>query len=357
MPDPVNLLEYELLARTTVARPAFDYFASGAGCEVTVRENRSAFDDLRLRPRVLIPVGQRDQSITLFDRQLPSPILVAPMAFQRIVHPEGEVATARGSAAAGALFVASSMASASLEEIAIASSATKWFQLYVFQDRGLTRALVERAEAAGYEAIQVTADLPVTGRREADIRNCFTIPEHVAPGNLQGGIGGGMTADGTPIGPVPYSKYLFDPNLSWADLGWFRSITRLPILVKGIVRGDDADRAMSYGASGIVVSNHGGRQLDTAVPTIHALPEVVDAVAGRGIVIIDGGVRRGIDIIKAIALGANAVQVGRPAIWGLATGGEAGVARVLTLLRDELDNAMALCGCPTIGHITRDLVA
>jgi 4-hydroxymandelate oxidase len=357
MPDPVNLLEYEALARATVPKPAFDYFASGAGCEITTRENRSAFDDLRLRPRVLIPVGKRDQSITLFGRTLPSPILVAPMAFQKVAHPDGEPATARGCAAAGVLFVASTMASVSLEEIAAATSAPKWFQLYVFQDRGITRALVERAEAAGYEAIQVTADLPVTGRREADIRNCFLLPEKVTPRNLEAAIGGCLTPDGSPNDAVPYSRYLFDPNLSWADIAWLRSITKLPVLVKGILRGDDADRAMSHGAAGIVVSNHGGRQLDTVVPTIRALPEVVDAVAGRGVVVIDSGIRRGIDIVKAIALGANAVQVGRPAIWGLATGGEAGVARVLKLLREELDNVLALCGFPTIGHISRDLVA
>ena len=357
MSDPVNLLEYEELARATIPRPAFDYFASGAGCEVTVRENRSAFDALRLRPRVLVPVGERDQSITLFGSRLSSPILVAPMAFQKVAHPDGEPATARGCAAAGVLFVASTMATVSLEEIAVSTSATKWFQLYVFKDRGVTRALVERAEAAGYKAIQVTADLPVTGRREADIRNSFAVPEGLTPRNIESAGDGCLTPDGEPLGPVLYTRYQFDPNLSWADIGWLRSITRLPVLVKGIVRGDDADRAISHGAAGIVVSNHGGRQLDTVVPTIRALPEVVEAVDGRGVVIIDGGVRRGIDIIKAIALGADAVQVGRPAIWGLATGGEAGVARVLTLLREELDNAMALCGCPTVGHITRDLVA
>jgi 4-hydroxymandelate oxidase len=357
MPDPVSLLEYEAGAREVLPRPAFDYFAAGAGCEVTVRENRSAFDALRLRPRVLVPVGKRDQSITLFGRTLPSPILVAPMAFQKIAHPDGEPGTARGAAAAGALFVASTMATVSLEEIAAASSAPKWFQLYVFQDRGVTRALVERAEAAGYEALQVTADLPVTGRREADIRNCFAIPEGLTPKNLETAPGGCLTPGGAPSGPVLYTRYLFDPNLSWRDIEWLGTITKLPVLVKGILRGDDADRAISHGAAGIVVSNHGGRQLDTVVPTVRSLPEIVDAVAGRGVVLIDGGVRRGIDIIKALALGANAVQVGRPAIWGLALGGEAGVARVLTLLRDELDNAMALCGCPTIGHITRDLVA
>jgi 4-hydroxymandelate oxidase len=357
MTEPVSLLEYEARAREVLPRAAFDYFASGAGCEVTVRENRSAFDALRLRPRVLVPVGTRDQSITLFGRRLPSPVVVAPMAFQKLAHPDGELATARACATAGAVLVASTVATVGLEEIAAASPTPKWFQLYVFKDRGVTRSLVERAEAAGYEAIQVTADVPVMGRREADVRNCFSLPEGLTVKNLEAAGHGCLASDGVESGPALYTRYLFDADLSWRDIEWLRSITKLPVLVKGVLRGDDADRAISHGAAGVVVSNHGGRQLDTVVPTIRALPEVVDAVAGRGVVSVDGGIRRGIDIIKALALGANAVQVGRPVIWGLAVGGEGGARHVLTLLRDELDNAMALCGCPTIEHVTRDLIA
>jgi 4-hydroxymandelate oxidase len=272
-------------------------------------------------------------------------------------HPEGEPATARASASAGAVFVASTVATTSLEDIAAAGPAPKWFQLYMFKDRGVTRSLVERAEAAGYEAIQVTADVPVMGRREADVRNCFSLPEGLTVKNLEHAGHGCMTSDGVDSGPALYTRYLFDPDLSWRDVEWLRSVAKLPVLVKGVLRGDDADRAVSHGAAGVVVSNHGGRQLDTVVPTIRALPEVVDAVAGRGVVLVDGGVRRGTDVLKALALGANAVQVGRPVLWGLAVGGEAGVARVLRLLRDELDNAMALCGCPTVADITRDLIA
>jgi 4-hydroxymandelate oxidase len=357
MPDPVSLIEYEALARQTLGGPAFDYFASGAGAEITVRENQEAFNAIRLRPRVLVRVGQRDQLVTLFGRQLPSPIFVAPMAFQKMAHPDGELATVRACAAAGAVFVASTVATVGLEEIAAATPAPKWFQLYVFKDRGVTRTLVERAEAAGYEAMQVTADLPVMGRREADVRNCFSLPEGLAVTNLESAGHGCLASDGTESGPALYSRYLFDPDLSWRDIEWLRSMTRLPVLVKGILRGDDADRAISHGASGVVVSNHGGRQLDTVVPTIQALPEVVEAVAGRGVVIVDGGIRRGIDVVKALALGANAVQIGRPVLWGLAVAGEEGVKRVLNLLREELDNAMALCGCPTIADITRDLIA
>jgi 4-hydroxymandelate oxidase len=357
MSDPVSLSDYEHRAREVLPRPAFDYFAAGAGAEITLRENREAFDALRLKPRVLVPVGMRDQSVTLLGRRLPSPILVAPMAFQKMAHPGGELATARACAAAGALFVASTMATVTLEEIAAANPAPKWFQLYVFKDRGVTRALVERAEAAGYGAIQVTADVAVMGRREADVRNRFTLPEGLTVKNLESAGHGACASDGSESGPALYTRYLFNPDLSWADIEWFRSMTRLPILVKGVLRGDDAARAIDHGAAGVVVSNHGGRQLDTSLPTIRALPEVVTAVGGRGVVILDGGVRRGTDIIKALALGANAVQVGRPVLWGLAVGGEAGVAHVLSLLREELDNSLALCGCPTIGHVTRDLVA
>jgi 4-hydroxymandelate oxidase len=304
-----------------------------------------------------VPVGSRDQSVSLLGRTYPSPILVAPMAFQKIAHPDGEPATARACAAAGAVFVASTVATVSLEEIAAATPAPKWFQLYVFKDRGMTRALVERAEAAGYVAVQMTVDLPVMGRREADIRNCFALPDGLSIKNLEGAGHGCLASDGVESGPALYTRYLFDPDLSWRDVEWLRSITKLPVLVKGVLRGDDADRAISHGAAGVVVSNHGGRQLDTVVPTVRALPEVVDAVGGRGLIVIDGGVRRGIDIVKALALGANAVQVGRPVLWGLAVGGEAGATRVLTLLREELDNAMALCGCPTVSDIRRDLIA
>lgn len=357
MTEPVSLLDYEALAREALPRSAFEYFAAGAGCQVTLRENRAAFDDLRLRPRVLVPVGTRDPSITLFGRRYPTPLVVAPMAFQKMAHPDGELASARAAATAGAVFVASTVATTSLEDIAAASAGPKWFQLYVFKDRGVTRSLVERAEAAGYEALQVTADVPVMGRREADVRNRFALPEGLTVKNLEAAGHGCMASDGAESGPSLYTRYLFDADLSWADVAWLRSVTRLPVLVKGVLRGDDAVRAIDHGAAGVVVSNHGGRQLDTSVPTIRVLPEVVDAVAGRGVVLVDGGVRRGIDVVKALALGANAVQVGRPVLWGLAVGGEDGARRVLTILREELDIALALCGCPTIGHITRDLVA
>jgi 4-hydroxymandelate oxidase len=337
MSHPISLSEFECRAREILSRSAFEYFASGAGAEITLRENRDAYDSLRLRPRVLVPVSERDMSIELFGQRLKSPLIVAPMAFQKMAHPDGELATARACAAAGATMVASTVATCSIEEIAVASDCPKLFQLYVFKDRGVTRSLVERAEAAGYSAIEMTADVPVMGRREAG-HGC-------------------MVSDGAESGPALYTRYLFDADLSWPIIEWLRSVTRLPIVIKGVLRGDDAVRAIDHGAAGVIVSNHGGRQLDTSLPTIRALPDVVEAVAGRCPVIVDGGIRKGIDIVKALALGASAVQIGRPILWGLAVDGEAGATRVLTLLREELDNAMALCGCPSIAHVTRDLVA
>jgi 4-hydroxymandelate oxidase len=356
MDQTITLADYERRAREVLERTRYEYFAAGAGTEITLRENRDAYDTFRLRPPVLKPVGKRDHAITLFGHATPSPILVAPMAFQKLAHPDGELATARACAAAGAIYVASTVATCSLEEIAAASSGPKWFQLYVFKDKGVTRSLVERAEAAGYHAIEMTADVPVMGRREADIRNHFSLPAGYVVKNLESAGHGCMDSDGKDSGPALYTRYLFDPDLSWKDVEWLRSITKLPIVVKGILRGDDGLKAVEHGAAGIVVSNHGGRQLDTVLPTIRALPEVVSAVAGRIPVLIDGGIRKGIDIVKALALGASAVQVGRPILWGLAVNGEAGVKHILTLLREELDNALALCGCPSIAHVTRDLV-
>jgi 4-hydroxymandelate oxidase len=357
MSESINLLDFECRAREVLLQPAYEYFAAGAGAQITVRENRDAYDSLRLRPHVLVPVGERDLSTMVLGQRLATPILVAPMAFQKLAHPDGELATARACATAGAMMVASTVATCSLEEIASATNAPKWFQLYVFKDRGVTRSLVERAEAAGYLAIELTADLPVMGRREADIRNHFALPEGLSVKNLESAGHGCLRSDGDSSGPALCTRILFDPDLSWKDVEWLRSITRLPILIKGILRGDEAIRAIEHGAAGVVVSNHGGRQLDTVLPTIRALPEVVSAIDGRGTVIVDGGIRKGIDIVKALALGANAVQVGRPILWGLAVGGESGAAQVLSILREELDNALALCGCPSIAHVTRDLIA
>jgi len=357
MGEPVNLLDFEDYAKQLLPRMVFDYFACGAGAGVTVQANRSDFDHLRLRPRALVGVGERDHSVTIFGERIPSPIAVAPMAFQRMAHLDGELATVRAMGEAGGLFVASTMATYSMEEIAAAATGPKWFQLYVFKDRELTKSLVERAAAAGYTAIEVTGDVPVMGLREADMRNGFFVPPEFSIRNVEAAGYGNLPPGDGEIGPALYTRCRFDADLNWKDIEWLCSLTKLPVLVKGILRGDDALKALEHGCRGVVVSNHGGRQLDTAISSIVALPEVVDAVAGRGEVILDGGIRRGTDIIKALALGARMVQVGRPVIWGLAHHGQAGALRVLTLLRQEFDNAMALCGCRNTAAITGDLIA
>jgi 4-hydroxymandelate oxidase len=353
----VSLADLEAAARERLPAMAYDYYAGGAHDEITLRENRSAYDRIALRPRVLVDVSKRDTSVSVLGHPLAAPVLVAPMALQRMAHPDGELATARAAAAAKSLMVVSTLATSTLEEVAAAAAAPRWFQLYIYQDRGATRALVERVEAAGYRALMLTVDTPFLGRRERDIRNGFSLPEGMVMANL---ISEGMEEmvrvhAGSSL--AAHTGMVLDPALGWRDIAWLRSVTRLPIVLKGILRGDDARRAVGEGVAAIVVSNHGGRQLDTAVASIRALPDVVAAVAGGAEVLVDGGVRRGTDILKALALGARAVCVGRPVLWGLAIDGEAGVVRVLEQLREELDLAMALAGCRTIAEITPDLLA
>jgi 4-hydroxymandelate oxidase len=329
----VTVDDYERAARKTLPREVYDYYAGGAGAEWTLRENRAAFDRWVLRPRVLVGVEERDTSTELLGSRVSVPVLVAPWAFQELAHREGEVATARAAARAGTIMVLSSTASHRVDEVARATNSPKWFQLYVHVDRGFTRDLLGRAHAAGFGAVMLTADVPFIGNRERDVRNQLDLPV----------LGRGQQLD-------------FDPAISWDDLGWIREVAPVPLLIKGILTAEDARLALEHGVEGIVVSNHGGRQLDGSPAALDALVEVVDAVAGRCPVLVDGGIRRGTDTLKALALGAGAVMVGRAAAWGLAAGGEDGVAQVLELLRQELDLAMALSGCRTVKEIDRGLI-
>lgn len=353
---PLNLFEYERIAAERLPAMAYDYFASGANDELTLRANRGAFERLRLRPRMLRDVSERDTSAVILGRTHQLPLLAAPMAFQRLAHPEGELALARATNALGVTMTLSTLSTVALEEVATATSTPAWFQLYAYRGRELTRALVERAETAGFEALVLTVDAPLLGQRERDGRNEFALPPGLAAANLEHPSMRALVAAPGESGLFRYFAEQIDPALTWADLAWLTSITRLPVLVKGVLRGDDAALAVEAGVRGVIVSNHGGRQLDGAIAAIDALPEVVASVAGRGAVLVDGGVRRGTDIVKAIALGANAVLLGRPLLWGLAVDGEAGARHVLELLRDELDLAMALCGARALQDLTRDLV-
>ena len=326
--------DYEPAARELLPPDVYDYYAGGAGDEWTLEENRRAFERWAIRPRMLTGAYPPDASRELLGTPLSCPVLIAPWAYQALAHPDGEPATARAAARVGTIMVVSTTALDRLEEVATASAFPKWWQLYVFTDREFTAEVLRRVYAAGYGAVCFTVDFPVGGLRHRDTRSGFVMPY-------------GTTE----------SELVFDPSISWRDLAWIRELAPLPLVVKGIMTGEDAKIALDHGVDGIVVSNHGGRQLDGVAAPISVVPEIVAAVEGRIPVLIDGGVRRGIDVFKALALGASAVLVGRPAVWGLTVAGEQGVVDVLTILRAELENAMALAGVRTVGEITPAFVA
>ena len=353
----LNLLEVEALARGILPASIFEYFAGGACDELTLAANLRSFEELALRYRVLVDVSRRDAGTRFLGTAVPAPVVVAPMAFQRLAHPDGELGTTRAAAALGVPMTASTFSTCSLEEIAAVPGAVLWFQLYVHQDRGITRDLVQRAAAAGYRALVLTVDVPEIGRRERDERNAFRLSADLRVANFLPHASAPLQGDDPGSHLARFITGMRDPSFSWKDLEWLRSLTELPLVLKGLVRADDARRAVEHGAAGIVVSNHGGRQLDTAIAGLRALPDIAEAIRDKALVLVDGGVRRGTDIIKALALGAHGVMVGRPVLWGLAVAGEAGARRVLELLCHELDLAMALSGTPRLAAITRDLLA
>jgi len=305
----------------------------------------------------LVDVADIDPHTTVLGHPLAMPVLTAPCAFNALAHPEGECAVARAAASAGIIQIVSTLSTQSLEEVAMAANGQRWFQLYCYRDRGVTRALVERAEAAGYTALCLTVDVPVAGQRERDIRNGFGLPAGMRCKNLTpvGLDQIELVADDSAL--QRYINELLDRHLTWESVAWLRSITRLQLLIKGILTGEDADLAIEHGVTGIIVSNHGGRQLDGVLSTCEVLPEVVETVAQRAEVLVDGGIRRGTDVLKALALGARAVLIGRPYLWGLAVEGEAGVRHVLELLHQEIVLAMALVGRPVVSAIDRTLLA
>jgi 4-hydroxymandelate oxidase len=356
--EPINIQEYEDLAFERLEPTALDYYRSGSGDEVTLRANRAAFERIRLRPRVLVDVSELSLETTALGTPVSMPIMVAPTAYHCLACAEGERDTARGAGAVRTLMAASTLATRTLEEIAEVATGPLWFQLYVYKDRRVSEALVRRAEEAGYRALALTVDTPRLGRRERDVRNGFGLPPHLHIANFADpSMRDVMPQMPGASGLEVVVQRLFDQSLTWDALAWLKSITALPIVVKGILTAEDALLAVEHGAAGIIVSNHGGRQLDGVLATIEALPEVVEAVAGRCEVYLDGGVRRGTDVLKALALGARGAFIGRPVLWGLAVDGAAGVERVLTLLRDELELAMTLAGRPTLASIDRSLVA
>lgn len=353
-PGLVNLADHEALARTRLDDQAWAYFSGGAADELTLRANRSAWDDLRLLPRVLQPLNGGHTRVELLGRTLAHPLLVAPVAYQRMAHVDGEIAMAHAAASQGAGLVLSTQASVSLESVAGAFGAYAergplWFQLYLQHDRGFTRELVQRAEAAGYEALVLTVDAPVNGARDRERRAGFKLPAGVSAVNLAQ-----LAAPAASTGDS-----LFDTlpahAPTWADVQWLQETTRLPVLLKGVLHPADARQAAALQVAALIVSNHGGRTLDTAPATAAVLPRIAAAVNGDLPLLVDGGIRRGTDVLKAVALGARAVLVGRPCVYGLANAGAIGVAHVLRLLRDELEIAMALCGCASLEQAGPDL--
>lgn len=351
----VRLDDFEAAARAILPTVVFDYIAGGAEDEAAVRGNREGLARLRFRFRVLAGADDPDLSNVVVGHRYTMPVHIAPAAIHRMCHPDGEAATYRAASEAGAGFVLSTMASLSMEEVAAAATGPRWFQLYMPGRRELGSALIERAEAAGYTAIMLTVDLPKTGRRERDVRNEWALPEGVRYANF-----GDWTVDDQVEGGDPFARdinSLIDPRLNWDDLDWLIGKTTLPVLLKGVVRADDARRALDAGVQGLVVSNHGGRQLDYSIATIDALPQVVEAVGGKIPVLVDGGFRRGTDVVKALCLGASGVLIGRPYLYALAVDGAEGVRTLLSLLREEIALSMTLLGVRSLSELSRDLLA
>jgi 4-hydroxymandelate oxidase len=349
------LADYERFARERLSEQAWAYLSGGAADELTLADNRAAFDRLRLRSRVLRDLSGGNTRLRLFGQDFDHPIFLAPVAYQQLAHPDGELASVLAAGAVRAGMLVSTQASIELETIAAAAQTPLWFQLYIQPDRDFTAALVRRAEAAGYQALVLTVDAPVSGVRNREQRAGFALPAGIEAVNLRG-----MRPLQASIEPPAGSLLLGGPLLAaaptWADLAWLRGLTRLPILLKGIMSGADAEQALAAGMDGLIVSNHGGRSLDGLPATIEALPEVAAAVQGRIPLLLDGGIRRGSDVLKALALGADAVLVGRPYVFGLAAAGAVGVAHVLQMLRGELEVAMALTGCRDLASIGAETI-
>ena len=330
MTAPVNVWDYERIAEERLDTNAFAYFVGGAGDEVTLRDNLAAFERRKLRPRVLVDVGSVSTGTTVLGTEIALPVLIAPLALQRMAHPDGEEATARAAATAGTIMCLSSAATCPPSQLI---DGTRWFQVYVWKERSITEAAIADAVEHGYSALVLTVDVPYIGRRERDIRVDFRVPEHLA---VQGDL---FAAN-------------FDATVSWRDLEWLSGYG-LPLVVKGLLTAEDAQLACEHGAAAVVVSNHGGRQLDGVPASLDVLEEIVDAVAGRAEVLLDGGVRRGTDVLKALALGARAVLIGRAMLWGLAAAGEEGVADVLRMFKDEVELGLALLGCASPADVSR----
>ena len=369
----VNIDDLRKRARRRLPRAIFDYVDGGAEDEATLRANRAGFRRYTFNPRVLVDVSERDQSTSVLGERLAAPLILAPTGFTGMLWPRGEILAARAAARKGLVYTLSTMSICSLEQVAEASPGPLWFQLYVWRDREVTRSLMERAKAAGYRVLVVTVDTPVLGQRERDIRNGLVVPPRITVNNLLdtarrvswlrglldnpritfGNFAGTEAAGQNPVSVAEYTTRQFSPAVSWADLDWFRSVWSGPMAIKGVMSVEDARLAVEHGVEAIVVSNHGGRQCDYLPGAVEVLPEIVDAVGDRAEVILDGGVRRGSDAVKAIALGARACMIGRAFNYGLAAGGQAGAEKAIDILQKEIDRCLALIGRPRLNDLDR----
>ncbi|KAJ0885208.1 putative (S)-2-hydroxy-acid oxidase [Helianthus annuus] len=350
--EPVNVKEYQELAKQALPKMYYDFFAGGSEDQHTLKQNVEAFQRITLRPRILVDVSKIDMSTTILGYKTSAPIMIAPTSLHKLAHPQGEILTAKAAAACNVIMGLSFSSTCTIEEVASSCNAVRFFQLYVYKRRDISALMVKRAEANGFKAILLTVDTPKMGHREADIKNKMIAPQLK---NFEGLMSTRVdNSEGSNL--EAFTSSSLDPSLSWKDIAWLKSITQLPILIKGVLTREDVIKAMEIGVEGIIVSNHGGRQLDYVPAAIDALEEVVLAVQGRIPVLFDGGIRRGTDVFKALALGAQAVMVGRPIVFGLAAKGEYGVKRVIEMLKDELELTMALSGCPTLNDITRNHV-
>lgn len=349
-----NALEYEKLAKEKLPKMVYDYYSSAAQDQWSLQENRNAFSRILFRPRILIDVSHIDTSSTVFGDNISMPIMIAPTAMQRMAHPQGECATSRAASSAGTIMTVSSWSTCSVEEVAATGEGIRFFQLYIMKDRNIAVQLAKKAESAGFKAIVLTADTPWLAKREADIKNKFSLPSHLSLKNFEGLDFGDQTKN--PGSFASLVSLQTDATFSWKDLQWLKTVTKLPILIKGVLTAEDAKVAVEAGAAGVIVSNHGARQLDYLPAPIMVLEEIVKAVQGRIPVFMDGGVRRGTDVFKALALGASGVFIGRPVLFSLAVDGEVGVKRMLEILLNEFRLTMALNGCRSLKEITRNHV-
>ncbi|EDW02066.1 peroxisomal (S)-2-hydroxy-acid oxidase GLO3 [Drosophila grimshawi] len=353
----VSVADFEQKANGQLEPNALDYYRSGAGEQVTLNLNRQAYKRLRLRPRCLRDVSKLDASCEILGEHLNWPLGIAPTAMQKLAHPDGEIGSARAAGKAGSIFILSTLSTTSLEDVAAAAPDTcKWFQLYIYRDRCLTEELVRRAERANFKALVLTVDTPINGDRRADARNHLSLPSHLTLANFKAECTQGFVSKCGGSGLNEYVACNYDPSISWQDVKWLQQLTHLPIVLKGILSAEDALLARDIGCAGLIVSNHGGRQLDTTPASIEVLPEIVAAVGKDMVVMMDGGIMQGIDIFKALALGAQTVFIGRPTLWGLAANGQRGVEQLLTILKRDFEVTMTLTGCPTLADIRPAMV-